>query len=896
MERIAVIKEFYPESIHGLTREGAALVVPEDQKERFLAQKERFFEGFAGREKHFGIDREHAMARPFLYGEANGTWYAVSDENSGHTLTNVSRDELNLNRAAKIMRSLCAAIGALHDHGLLYLDCKPDNIYHYDLEQEDHVRLFDFDTVLPKKQLRQTQYSSYSDGWAPPEQKSWNTKEISEKTDIYAIGAVFFWLLTGRKPTGGTCGASPEETNDLEQIAENTLDLTKEGLCRGITSERILGLLRQILSHTLAARAKRYDSVSRLQADFQELSWLTDTNPMMESAVLDAEGNITAAVQESIQAGDARAEKMMEQLRRHDAAIDQMADLVSGLAESVSVLKVIPSTPSGPQSFLQHDEMQLFSGETPAPVVYSDGSTYQGQWKLGNRHGYGRYTSPDGKQTYIGDWAYDLRSGQGRLLDQSVGEYNGAWKFDKMHGYGVFKYADGRIYEGNWADGVREGEGKLYGKNINTFKGMWKNGRLSGKGMILSPSGTVIYDGSFKEGKYEGNGTFRYDSGDVYEGQWAGGRRSGTGCMTYADGGVYRGEWKDSTRHGHGRMTYASGDVYEGDWAKGLRAGKGTYIWPDGEVFEGEWQDNKRNGRGTDRYVNGDVYEGEWKDGKRHGRGRMTYADGRVYDGEWTEGNRCGKTIFTWPDGEVYEGMFDSHGRTGYGVDRYANGNIYEGQFREDKRHGRGRMTYADGRIYDGEWADGQRAGKGTFTWPDGEVFDGEWRNDRRNGRGTDRYANGDVYEGEWKDGKRHGRGRMTYAGGNVYEGEWLDGERAGKGIYRFVSGAVYEGQWEKGKYNGRGRLTYADGRIYEGEWKDNRRHGQGKMTYGAGKTYEGSWENDEKNGQGKETDGAYVRSGSFVNGKKQGVFSEYSRAYPAGVYTVRYEDDVRKG
>ena len=73
-------------------------------------------------------------------------------------------------------------------------------------------------------------------------------------------------------------------------------------------------------------------------------------------------------------------------------------------------------------------------------------------------------------------------------------------------------------------------------------------------------------------------------------------------------------------------------------------------------------------------------------------------------------------------------------------------------------------------------------------------------------------------------------------------------------------------------------------------------RQGYGKMTFGAEKTYEGSWLNDMQHGQGKETEGVYVREGSFVNGRKEGEFTEYDRANPSKTHTVRYEYGLRQG
>ena len=47
-------------------------------------------------------------------------------------------------------------------------------------------------------------------------------------------------------------------------------------------------------------------------------------------------------------------------------------------------------------------------------MVYSDNSSYNGDWQYGMRHGFGEYVMSDGS-IYKGYWAYDKTNGKGTL-------------------------------------------------------------------------------------------------------------------------------------------------------------------------------------------------------------------------------------------------------------------------------------------------------------------------------------------------------------------------------------------------------------------------------------------------------------------------------------------------
>ena len=72
------------------------------------------------------------------------------------------------------------------------------------------------------------------------------------------------------------------------------------------------------------------------------------------------------------------------------------------------------------------------------------------------------------------------------------------------------------------------------------------------------------YVGEFKDGKFNGLGTYTFGSGDQYIGEFFEGKRDGQGVFLYLElfkGAKFVGEWKDNKRHGPGIEYAADGSI-----------------------------------------------------------------------------------------------------------------------------------------------------------------------------------------------------------------------------------------------------------------------------------------------------------------------------------------------
>jgi len=201
----AVIKEFYPAEYAGaisrcddgtyLSYTGFAEVIGE--------RMSMFVNSAIQQVEFYDKSDEHSFA-PARIDEANNTVYTVVDRVRGDTLDN-AYNGLSRYDKSEVLISLCGAIVQLHRANKLYLDIKPSNIWLFTKsEQSRRVALFDFDTVLPTDDSGHLlepypQKIPYSESWSPREQQTpQQYGSICRATDVYAFGAVIYWLYTGK--------------------------------------------------------------------------------------------------------------------------------------------------------------------------------------------------------------------------------------------------------------------------------------------------------------------------------------------------------------------------------------------------------------------------------------------------------------------------------------------------------------------------------------------------------------------------------------------------------------------------------------------------------------------------------------------------------------------------
>lgn len=138
----------------------------------------------------------------------NNTAYYVMEYIEGESLSQLvkHRGALSESEAVKYIRAVAEALKYVHERKINHLDVKPGNIM---LRHADN-RVFLLDFGLSKQYDAEGNQTSstpvgISHGYAPIEQyKPGGVKEFSPQTDIYALGATLYYLVTGIVPPSAT--------------------------------------------------------------------------------------------------------------------------------------------------------------------------------------------------------------------------------------------------------------------------------------------------------------------------------------------------------------------------------------------------------------------------------------------------------------------------------------------------------------------------------------------------------------------------------------------------------------------------------------------------------------------------------------------------------------------
>ncbi|MBI4612066.1 MAG: serine/threonine protein kinase, partial [Planctomycetes bacterium] len=152
-----------------------------------------------GRLSHPGIVQIYEV------GEAEGCHFIAMEYLEGRPLDAILRDALPAPReATRILRDLARAVAYAHSQGVLHRDLKPSNVI---VDSTGRPRLTDFGLAkLVGKDEMQLTHSDDVVGtpyYVPPELIQHGSRAFSERGDVYALGVIYYQLLTGRLPYRG---------------------------------------------------------------------------------------------------------------------------------------------------------------------------------------------------------------------------------------------------------------------------------------------------------------------------------------------------------------------------------------------------------------------------------------------------------------------------------------------------------------------------------------------------------------------------------------------------------------------------------------------------------------------------------------------------------------------
>ncbi len=133
------------------------------------------------------------VCRVYDIGETDNHVFLSMEYVDGEDLSSLLRriGRLPRDKALEIARKICAGLAAAHDKGVLHRDLKPSNIM---LDGRGEVLIMDFGLAGLAHEIEDVR--SGTPAYMAPEQLA--GKEVTARSDIYALGLVLYELFTGK--------------------------------------------------------------------------------------------------------------------------------------------------------------------------------------------------------------------------------------------------------------------------------------------------------------------------------------------------------------------------------------------------------------------------------------------------------------------------------------------------------------------------------------------------------------------------------------------------------------------------------------------------------------------------------------------------------------------------
>jgi serine/threonine protein kinase len=198
----------------------------------------------------------------------DGSLFIAMEYLPGHKLSDVIREDgpLEIRRTSRLALQIAEGLGAAHRAGVIHRDIKPDNIMVVGENGSEEIKLMDFGIARLRDTGSSTQLTRSglimgTPAYMAPEQAEGT--EVSEKTDIYALGIVLYEMLSGTVPFKASTPAAVL----VKQIQESPIPLRKLRRDLPAALERTI---MQALEKQPARRQKNADEVADQLSKLEE--------------------------------------------------------------------------------------------------------------------------------------------------------------------------------------------------------------------------------------------------------------------------------------------------------------------------------------------------------------------------------------------------------------------------------------------------------------------------------------------------------------------------------------------------------------------------------------------------------------------------------------------------
>ena len=403
--------------------------------------------------------------------EENGTAYYVMDYIEGESLGDMvkRRGAIPEAEALGYVKDAASALEYIHSKNINHLDIKPSNLV---LRHDDgKVLVIDFGVAKQYDAVTSegttTTPVGISHGYSPAEQYRKNgVQAFSPQSDVYALAATLFKLLTGN---------TPPEAMEIQDEGLPVAELQEKQISRPVISA---------IAMAMKGRHERTQSVAEFISNLSGDDTVVIPDPAeAERKRKEAEEKAAkekAEAERKQRETKAKAEKEKKSLkgkgvniittrkkRRIKSLLKKYWWMAAVLVAIVAIWLIVPSKKGA---------------GVPIADSSKDSVTAQVEYVTGKA-----FTDAEGVTfSYTGE-----------VVD---GKPNGT-------GTGIYPYGN---YTGDYKDGLREGNGKFESKDgENKYKGTFANDKYN-EGKLSFPDGSY-FEGTFKDGQPDkgkwGNGT-----------------------------------------------------------------------------------------------------------------------------------------------------------------------------------------------------------------------------------------------------------------------------------------------------------------------------------------------------------------------------------------------------
>ncbi len=198
LERIVAIKEYFPTTFATRRQEETHLSIynTQDAEGQFKAGLKSFLEEAQTLAQFNGVEGIVDIYDTFV---SNNTAYIIMEYLKGNDAKWILNNQgaFDYEFAKNIIVSICDTLSVVHKKNIIHRDISPDNIY---LTDDGRIKLLDFGAARYESAFNSKSLSVVLKSGFAPEEQYRSKGDQGSWSDVYALAATFYKMLTGQTP------------------------------------------------------------------------------------------------------------------------------------------------------------------------------------------------------------------------------------------------------------------------------------------------------------------------------------------------------------------------------------------------------------------------------------------------------------------------------------------------------------------------------------------------------------------------------------------------------------------------------------------------------------------------------------------------------------------------